>query len=119
MYIRRITHSQSQSFSTGTSVKNHTGQVQAQILYEQLLPSQDYTVTILERYKYNNIFIHEIEYKMNYIQSLFSCESDIHTIKTIVTKKISYITISITFGVAPCLNEWCVISETVTNYKIP
>ena len=87
------------------------------ILYSQSLPTWYNSIHSGNRvvHQKNKTLMQKIHYNSVYRSACFNLNSAIQPIAQIVSNSIDLIYLRLAFGSAACCNEWCIISETVTN----
>ena len=114
---KRLTHNQSMTYSSGTSLNNRTIKEELQdVMYGSCLCRVIHQIVEYRRRHLKvRILIQKVDFKSAYRRSHLDPSTAIQTITQFVMLNLCFISLRLTFGGAPNPNIWSEISESITD----
>jgi hypothetical protein len=114
---KRLTHNQSMTYTSGTSVNNRTEPEKLQdVMYGPcLLRVIHQIVKYRRRWPTKRIYIQKVDFKSAYHQTHLQARTALQTVTQFVKFNLCFISLRLTFGGAPNPNFWGEVSESITD----
>jgi hypothetical protein len=114
---KRLTHNQSCTFQSGTSMNNRTIKDDLQdVMYGPcLLRVIHLIVEYRSRHPHKRILLSKIDFKSAYRRSHLKASTAVQTITQYEKDNLAFLSLRLTFGGSPNPNIWSEVSETATD----
>jgi hypothetical protein len=114
---KQLTHNQSMTYLSGTSVNNRTQKDELQdVMYGSCLSRVIHQIVEYQnRFPGKRILTQKVDFKAAYCRTHLHPTTAIQTITQFVAMSLCFISLRLTFGGAPNPNYWSEVSETITD----